>query len=42
MTKNNFWSEFSEITETGIKWCELYEVLSKSDNVNIDIQEVEL
>ena len=37
MTKNNFWSEFSEITETGIKWCELYEVLSKSDNVNIDI-----
>ena len=35
MTKNNFWSDFSEITKSGIKWCELYDVLSKESNIDI-------
>lgn len=30
MTKNKFWSEFSEVTKTGLVWCELYDVLRKS------------
>ena len=35
MTKNNFWSDFSEITKSGIKWCELYDALSKENNIDI-------
>ena len=29
MTKNKFWSEFPEVTKTGLIWCELREVLGK-------------
>ena len=32
MTKNEFWSKSSEITETGIIWCELYCALKEGVN----------
>lgn len=29
MTKNKFWSEFPEVTKTGLVWCELHDVLKR-------------
>jgi hypothetical protein len=31
MTKNEFWSEFSEVTKTGIIWCELDDIFKKEN-----------